>query len=118
MFNIEASLVDKTDMQYVKNEIVTAIDDIKTNGVDEKVLEDIKSHLKYSFAMSIDNPDAIAGSLAHYINLTGDPETINRLYRQYDRVSVADLKAVTRRYFVASGLTIASITDDAEGGLY
>ena len=68
--------------------------------------------------MSIDNPDAIANSLAHYISLTGDPETINRLYRQYDRVSVEDLKAVTRHYLVASGLTIASITDDAEGGLY
>lgn len=118
LFSIEASLVDKADMQYVKDEIIKAIDDVKVNGVDEKVLETIKSHLKYSFAMSIDNPDAIANSLAHYISLTGDPETINRLYRQYDRVSVDDLKAVTRRYFVASGLTIATITEDADGGLY
>ena len=118
LFSIEASLVDKADMQYVKNEIIKAIDNIKRNGVDKKVLEDIKSHLKYSFAMSIDNPDAIANSLAHYIYLTGDPESINRLYRQYDRVSVEDLEDVTRRYLVASGLTIATITDDAEGGLY
>lgn len=117
LFSIDASLVEKADMQYVKDEIIKAIEDIKTNGVEEKVLNDIKSHLKYSFAMSIDNPDAIANSLAHYINLTGDPETINRLYRQYDSVSVADLKAVTNRYFVDSGLTIATITEDAEGGL-
>jgi len=118
LFTIEASLVDKADMQYVKDEIVKAINEVRTNGVDKQVLEDIKSHLKYGFAMSIDNPDAIANSLAHYINLTGDPETINRLYRQYDRVSVKDLEEVTGRYLVASGLTIATITDDAEGGLY
>jgi zinc protease len=117
LFTIQVSLVDKADMQYVKDEIIQAIEDVKENGVDGQVLADIKSHLKYGFAMSIDNPDAIASSLAHYINLTGDPQTINRLYRQYDRVSVEDLKSVSSRYFVDSGLTIATITEDAEGGL-
>lgn len=117
LFTIQASLVNKDDMQYVKDEVIRAIEDIKENGVEEKVLRDIKSNLKYGFAMSIDNPDTIANSLAHYISLTGDPETINKLYRQYDRVSVEDLREVTKKYFVESGLTIATITGDAEGGL-
>ncbi len=79
-------------MQYVKDEIVKAINDVKENGVDEKILSDTKSNLKYSYAMGIDNPDAIANSLAHYIMLTGDPESLNSLYALYDKVTVEDIK--------------------------
>lgn len=117
LFTIEASLVDKSDMQYVKNEVVKAIEEIKTKGVDPKRLADVQSNLKYSFAMSIDNPDSIAQSLAHYTMLTGDPESINRLYAQYDKVTVADVTNVAKKYFVDSSLTIATISDDPEGGL-
>lgn len=117
LFSIDASLIDKADMQYVKDEIVAAIELIKNEGVDLATLDGIKSNLKYSFAMSIDNPDAIARSLSHYIMLTGDPETINRLYAQYDRVSVADVQAVASKYFVESGLTIATISEDETGGV-
>jgi len=117
LFSIDASLIDKADMQYVKDEIVKAIAAVRMDGVDVATLNNVKSNLKYSFAMSIDNPDAIANSLSHYIMLTGDPETINRLYAQYDRVTVDDIKAVVETYFVDSGLTIATISEDAEGGI-
>ncbi len=117
LFGIDASLIDKADMQYVKDEIVKAIDAVKTDGVDPVTLGNVKSNLKYSFAMSIDNPETIANSLAHYIMLTGDPESINRLYAQYDRVTVDDLKQVAARYFVETGLTIATISADEAGGV-
>jgi zinc protease len=48
LFSIQASLIKKEDMQYVKDEIVKAIETVKQEGVDEKLLADIKSHLKYS----------------------------------------------------------------------
>jgi zinc protease len=117
LFSIMASLVNKEDLQYVKDEIVKAIQDVKANGVDEKILKETKSNLKYSFAMKIDNPDQIANSLCHYIELTGDPETINRLYAQYDKVSVDDIKTVANKYFVPTGLTIATISEDETGGV-
>lgn len=117
LFSIDASLIDKADMQYVKDEIIAAINTIKTEGVELSTLDSIKSNLKYGFAMSIDNPDAIARSLSHYIMLTGDPETINRLYAQYDRVTIEDVQAVIARYFIESGLTIATISEDESGGI-
>lgn len=117
LFSIQASLINKEDMQYVKDEIVKAIENVKANGVDEEVLSDTKSNLKYRFAMSIDNPDAIANSICHYISLTGDPETVNRLYAQYDKVTVQEVKDVANNYFVPTGLTIATISPDAEGGV-
>ena len=117
LITINVSMVDKADMQYVKDEIIKAIENVKKNGVDEEILAKTKSNLKYSFAMSIDNPSRIASSLCAYIMLTGDPESLNRLYAMYDKVTVADVKMVANKYFTPNALTIATITDDEEGGL-
>ena len=104
-------------MQYVKDEVVKTIDKVKNEGVDPKILLETKEHLKYSYAMSIDDPENIANSLSHYIMLTGDPETLNRLYTLYDKVTVEDIKNTAKKYFVSTGLTIATISEDKEGGV-
>ncbi len=117
LFSIQASLIKKEDMQYVKDEIVKAIDQLKANGVDAELLASTKSNLKYSFAMRIDNPDAVANTLCHYISLTGDPESINRVYTLYDSVTSDDLKKFAAKYLTPTGLTIATISAEAEGGI-
>ena len=117
LISIDATLVKKEDMQYVKDEIVKAIEEFKQTGADETMLKNTKSRLKYSFAMSIDNPSTIANSLAAYISLSGNPESLNRLYAMYDTVTNDDLKKIAAKYFVPSGLTIATISPDAEGGV-
>jgi zinc protease len=117
LISISASLINKEDMQYVKDEIVKAIEEVKDSGVDDKLLQETKSHIKYGFAMSIDSPDVIANSLAHYIYLTGDPESLNRTYALYDKVTEEDIIKVAKKYYVDTGLTIATISEDAEGGV-
>ncbi len=67
--------------------------------------------------MSIDNPDAIANSLCHFIYLTGDPESLNNFYSLYDKVTIEDIKMVTNKFFIDSGLTIATISADEIGGV-
>jgi len=117
LISIDASLVNKEDLQYVKDEIVKAIEQFKHTGADEALLAKTKSRLKYSFAMSIDNPSTIANSLCAYITLTGDPESLNRLYAMYDKVTNDDLKRIAATYFIPSGLTVATISADAKGGV-
>ena len=117
LITIAASLKDKKDMQYVKDEVLKAIDKVKNEGVDPKILLETKEHLKYSYAMSIDDPENIANSLSHYIMLTGDPEALNRLYAMYDKVTIEDIKNVAKQYFISTGLTIATISEDKEGGV-
>jgi len=117
LFTIEVSMVDKKDMPYVLGEIEKAIAKVKTEDVDAALLARTKSNLKYRFAMSIDTPGAIAQSLSHYIQLTGDPESINRLYAMYDKVTADDLKMVANEYFNPDHLTIATISDDELGVL-
>ena len=67
--------------------------------------------------MNIDNPDAIANSVSHYIYLTGDPESLNRSYALYEKVTVDDLKKAAKKYYVETGLTIATISPDEKGGV-
>ncbi len=117
LFTIQVSMVNEEDMPYVMDEIEKAIQKVKTEGVDPDLLKVTKSNLKYSFAMGIDSADAIAQSLSHYIQLTGDPESINRLYAMYDTVTEADIKKVAKQYFVKDHLTIATISDDEQGAL-
>ena len=117
LFTIQASMVEKEDMAYVMDEIKKAIAKVKIEDVDEELLERTKSNLKYGFAMGIDTPGAIAASLGHYIQLTGDPESINRLYALYDKVTVEDLKMVANKYFNPEHLTIATISEDDQGAM-
>ena len=117
LFTIEVSMVDKADMAYVMDEIEKAIDRVQTEGVDPEMLQRTKSALKYRFAMSMDTPDAIAKSLSQYIQLTGDPESVNRLYALYDQVTLEDIKNVTNKYFKPEHLTIATISDDETGAM-
>lgn len=117
LISVSAALIKKEDLQYVKDEIIKAVENVKKNGVDQKLLEDTKSNIKYSFAMRIDSPESIANSLARYIYLTGDPESLNRYYALYDKVTVKDIMNAAKKYFVNSGLTVATISPDAEGGV-
>jgi zinc protease len=117
LFSIQASLINVADLQYVKDEIVKAIDKVKNEGVDRYTLNKTKSNLKYSYAMNIDTPDNIANSLSHYIQLTGDPESLNKLYGLYDKVTVNDVIMVAKKYFVTSGLTISTISELEIGGV-
>ena len=112
LFTIQVSMVEKDDMAYVMAEIEKAIARVQTEDVDAELLERTKSNLKYGFAMGIDTPDSIAGSLSHYIQLTGDPESINRLYSLYDKVTIEDIKMVANKYFNPDRLTIATISED------
>lgn len=114
---IQSSLYNKDDLQYVKDEVLKAIEWYKNNSVDEKTLSNTKMRLKYSFSMSMDNPSTIANSLCSYIQLTGEPESLNNLYAMYDKITADDLMKVANKYFIPSGLTVATISADAEGGV-
>ncbi len=115
LFTIQVSMVEKDDIPYVKGEIEKAIANVKAEDVDAALLERTKSNLKYGFAMGIDTPGSIAQTLSHYIQLTGDPESINRLYVLYDKVTAEDIKMVASKYFIPIHLTIATISEDELG---
>jgi len=117
LISISASVVKPEDMQHVKDEIEKALENAKTTPINNQTLAETKAHLKNAFAMNIDNPTSIAESLSHYVWITGDPESLNRLYSLYEKVTSKDIMDVAKKYFNPNSLTIGTIGLGASGGV-
>lgn len=96
-------------MSDVRAAILDQIERLHTESFDEDRLAATKSHMKYRFLMGMDNADAVASTLSHYLALTGDPQTVNRVYELYDAVTPAALNGVARKYLKAESRTIATL---------
>ena len=112
MFMIFTRVKEAANVEMVEQEIYKALEDVKNVLVDEERLASIKSHMKYQFAMGLNSPKSVAGTLAHYIGLTGDPETVNRVYELYDRVTAEDIQMVTKKYFTNENKTVVNLSYD------
>jgi zinc protease len=104
-----ARVKDPKDVEYVKNEIIKTFNSFKSGTVPKAKLEAVKSNLRYSFALGLDNSEAIAASLAGYIALRRTPEALNRVYDLYAAVTPEDIQAVARKYFVDEHRTIVTL---------
>ena len=112
LMEVYAQMKDKNDLQYVKDEIMSALNGIKTNPVDKKMLSEVVSNRKYGFIMRTDNPSAIANTLSSFISLSGNPESVNNYYSLFDKVTPEDIIRVANKYFNETSLTIGTITAD------
>lgn len=109
LLTIYSSLKNADDMSYVYNEIWSAIESLKSVPVTNDRLVEVKQRLKYSFAMGIDSPDAIANSVSMYLWVTGDPEALNKSYALYDTVTPEDIQRVAKTYLTHERLTVGTI---------
>ena len=114
LFTIIARVTDPARVDYVRDAIITEIDRLKAERVDDAVLADTKSHMRYRFAMGLDNPADVAETLSHYLQLTEDPETVNRVYRLYDTVSPEDIQHVATTYFPETNRTVVTLGRETE----
>jgi zinc protease len=102
MFEIYVLVKDEKDIDYVLSEIKKAVDVYRGKPIEAAQLNELKKRNKYSFLMSLDNPDAIAGVLAGYIALAGDVEVVNEYYKGLDAIVPADIQTAVQNYFIPS----------------
>jgi zinc protease len=105
LLTVLARVKDPKDIEYTKSEIIKAFDSYKTTVVPADKLNAVKSNLKYAFALSLDNSEAIAANLAPYISLRRTPETLNKLYDLYAAITPQDIQQMAKKYFVESKRT-------------
>ncbi len=98
------------DLGYVEKEIFNELERLKKELLPEELLQDIKSNMKYSFAHALGTTDGIAGILAHYINLTTDPGTVNKLFGLYEKVTPKDIQDMCQKYFVKATSTVVTLS--------
>src|SRR5262249_9914320 len=95
---VAARVKKQADVDYVKNQITATFEGYKKDRVTNERLEEVKSHMKYGFALNLDNSQAVAATLAPYIALTGAPESINRLFDTYGRIDPSDIQGMANKY--------------------
>ncbi len=100
----------------VEKAVEDALDKLKTEPVDAKRLERIKDHLRYQFALQLDSAPSVAVTVAQFLELTGDPQTINRLYEQYLKVTPADIQRVAKQVFVDTNETEVELKHTESAG--
>lgn len=117
LFTVMTRIKNPKDVDYVKREILGTLAFLKDNLVPVERLEALKKHLRYSFALRLDNSEAIAATLARYVALTRTPETINRKYELYAKITPEDIRAAARKYFADNARTVVTLaTAPAQGG--
>jgi zinc protease len=109
LFTVAARVKSEELVPEVKKTIDAAFERLKSQPVDSAVLERIKSHLRYRFALQLDSPNAVANTLAHYLGLTGSVETVNEVYQRYQQVTPADVQRVAKQTFLPSAETVVTL---------
>ncbi|MDP6579873.1 MAG: pitrilysin family protein [Vicinamibacterales bacterium] len=112
LFEVIARITKPDQIAHVRDAILAEIERFKTEPVDDAVLADTKSAMRYSFARGLDSPGPIAETLGHYLQLTGDPDTVNRVYELYDAVTAEDIMMVASTYFADSNRTVVLLTEE------
>jgi zinc protease len=112
LFSASVTLAKGEAMASVKKQIEDAIEKVKTGPVDAKRLQETKERIRYSFALSMDSPDAIANAVSMYIWLTGDPDGLNRSFQMFESVTAEDIQRVAKIYLTPKRLTIATISPE------
>jgi zinc protease len=110
LFTVMARVKKEEDVPRIRDEILAAFAGFRDPPVEAGRLEAVKSHLRYDFALRMDNSAAIADTLAHFVSMRRTPETINRIYELYAAVTADDVREIARRYFVDSGRTIVTLS--------
>jgi len=109
LFTVLARLKKPESMDSVRKDVLATLESFKNNPVDAAKLRAVKDNLRYSFALSMDNSQAVAAAVAPFVALRGTPETINRLYEIYDSITPQDIQRAAQKYFREDSRTIVTL---------
>ncbi len=111
LFTVMARVKEDDQVGRIKEQILSTFETFAAQPIDPGKLESVKSHLRYRFALGLNNSEAIASTLAYYVSLRRTPETINKLYTLYEQVTAEDLVRVARWCFAEQGRTVVTLSN-------
>jgi zinc protease len=113
LFGVLARVKKAEDLPAVQQQVIATAESFATKPVDAKKLEALKEHLRYEFALGLDNSEAIAQTVALFVALRRTPETINRYYDEYAKLTPQDIQNAARKYLIDKNRTVVTLTSTA-----
>ncbi len=114
-FQVFARVKDAKDLPAVEEQVKAAAQLFLDKPVDAAKLETLKQHMRYEFALQLDNSEAIAATAAQFVALRRTPETMNRYYDEFAKLTPADIQRVAKKYLIEKNLTVVTLTTKAGG---
>jgi len=111
---IYARLTDEAHGADVEASINATLATARTQLIDAGKVEETKSRLRYSFTSQLDSSGSIGRILAGFVQFVRSPETINEVYRTYDRLTAEDIRFYANRYFSDMNRVTVSLSNAAE----
>jgi zinc protease len=109
LFTVLTRIKKPADTAYVEHAIHDEMARVAKDGVDDKTLREVLSHVKYGFAGQLSTADKIATTASSFLALTGDLASINAYFALYDKVTSADVKRVAAAYFQPTNRTVVTL---------
>ena len=109
-FQVNAHVKDAKDLPAVEAQFKATAQTFADKLVEPAKLEALKQHLRYDFALQLDNSESIAATVANYVALRRTPETMNRYYDMYAKLTVADIQRAAKKYLIVKNLDVITLT--------
>jgi zinc protease len=109
LFTVLARIKKPADLAYVERAIHDEMAKVAKDGIDDKTLREVLSHVKYAFAGQLSTADKTAYTASSFLALTGDLASINSYFALYDKVTSADVKRVAAAYFQPTNRTVVTL---------
>lgn len=109
LFEILVRAKKEEDLEALRDEVEGTITRFQTTMVDARRLADVKKRKKFSFLMSLDTPNKVAGGLAYAIAITGGVEAVDAMYATIDKITPDDIRRAAKKYFVPERRTVVTL---------
>jgi zinc protease len=114
LLGITTMVIDPNGVGAVEEAIQATVDRFQSELVDQQMLDDVKSNLKYGFLMGLETAQSVAFGMIGYVINTGGIEAVNEYYETLDSITPEDVRAAAQQYLVDSGKTVVTMVQ-AEG---
>jgi zinc protease len=114
LVSINTMVIDPDDVPAVEREIQNAVNTARELLVDQKMLSDTKSAMKYGFLMGLETAQNVAFAMIPFVINTGRIETVDEYYRTLDSVTAEDVREAARSYLIDRAKTVVLMIQ--EGG--
>jgi zinc protease len=113
LFQVLARVKKVEDVEYVRGQVLATVQQFREKPVDGARLDAVRKHLRYELALRMDNSETVAQVIAGYVALRRTPNTMNKLFEQYARLTPQDVQQAAAKYLTENARTI--VTLDAAG---
>jgi len=114
LFTFYAQAQQGHTAEECENAVYAALKDIQDNGVTERELQKAKNVLRAGYVNSFKTNVGLAGQLAEYEANWGDWRKLYDNPKRHDKVTVADVQRVARKYFSENNRTVVTLIPEKE----